>query len=92
MHRLPAHATASGTGWVVGGGITLTRLREVTGIDLRNGAPAGGPETLTDWVSRQLGREVRGGDVIDRDAVRVVVRKLRRHQVMEAQGSRGGGS
>lgn len=85
--RLPAHVYGSGSAWLAGGGLSLDRLREATGLDLGDDAP---PETrtLSQWVTGQLGREARRGDVIERGGVRVVVRKVRRQQVQEAQVSR----
>jgi putative hemolysin len=83
--RLPAHVVASGSSWVAGGGISLERLQAATGIDLGADAPAPGTETLSSWVVGHLGREVRGGDVVARPSVRVLVRKVRRKKVQEAQ-------
>jgi putative hemolysin len=82
--RLPAFITASGSAWVVGGGATLQRIKESTGIDLID-LPDAAAETLSDWVVRQLGREVQPGDVLERNHVRAAVRKVRRHQAMEVQ-------
>jgi putative hemolysin len=85
--RLPAHTVASGNAWVVGGGTSLARLQEAAGIDLTGDLPAGGARNLNDWVVGHLGRPVLGGEVIERGAIRVVVRKTRRHRVQEAQVS-----
>jgi putative hemolysin len=86
--RLPAHLVESGTSWVVGGGISPDRLKAATGIDLAADPPATEVRTVSDWVAGHLGREVRGGDRLERGAVRVVVRKIRRQKVQEAQVSR----
>lgn len=83
--RLPAHLVGSGDSWFAGGGLLLERLRATAGIDLSADPPAGGAQTLGEWVGGHLGREVRGGDVVERGAVRVLVRKVRRKQVQEAQ-------
>ena len=83
--RLPAHVTPSGRAWVVGGGISLQRLKDVTGIDLTGDPPPNGATTLSNWVSGHLGRPIRGGDELTRGGVRVVVRKIRRQKVLEAQ-------
>lgn len=87
--RLPVHAMPSGWAWVVGGGLALTRLRELTGIDLAADPPAKAPEgglrIVSDWITGHLPEPVRGGDVIVRGALRVVVRKVRRQKVLEAQ-------
>ena len=86
--RLPSHVVASGKGWVVGGGVTLDRLRETTGIDLALDMPQPETRSLSEWIARHLGRPVRGGEVVERGAIRVVVRKIRRQKVMEAQVER----
>ena len=86
--RLPAHVTPSGRAWVVGGGIGLQRLKEVTGIDLTADLPAEDATTLTNWISGHLGRPIRGGDELTRNGVRVIVRKIRRQKVLEAQVGR----
>jgi putative hemolysin len=84
--RLPAHIVGSGSSWVAGGGISLDRLKAATGIDLGADAPAAGAATtLNSWVVGHLGREVLGGDVVARSSVRVLVRKVRRKKVQEAQ-------
>jgi putative hemolysin len=86
--RLPGNVVASGNSWIVGGGTTLARLKEISGIDLSNDLPPNGASTLSDWLIGHLGREVRRGDVLVRDRLRVVVRKVRRHKLQEAQISR----
>lgn len=86
--RLPAHVATSEAGWVVGGGIGLARLREVTGIDLEKDPPPNQARTLNQWMIGHLGRPVRGGDVLERGGFRLLVRKIRRQGVLEAQISR----
>jgi putative hemolysin len=91
--RLPAHVVASGRAWVVGGGIPLGRLKVATGIDLDGAAASTETQTLAAWVATQLERDARGGDVITTPAARVLVRKIRRARVQEAQvSSRAGGA
>jgi putative hemolysin len=82
--RLPAHIVRSGRSWIVGGGAPLDRLKSATGVDLASDLPAGGARTLSDWVGGHMGRGVVGGDVVERAAVRVAVRKIRRKKVQEA--------
>lgn len=83
--RAPAHLAYGGSGWVVGGGVTLDRLEQAAGI--RFNREQLGPEvrTVNDLVRRRLNRPVRGGDIIKTDGLRILVRKIRRQQVMEAQ-------
>jgi putative hemolysin len=90
--RLPVHAVPSGWAWVVGGGLLLDRLKKLTGIDLAADPPAktpeGGVRTLSDWILGHLAESVRGGDIIQHGGLRVVVRKVRRQKVLEAQVGR----
>jgi putative hemolysin len=81
---LPVHAVASGLGWIVGGGISLARLGELTGIDLSGDLPPQGARNVSTWVVGHLGQPVGGGEVMERNGFRVVVRKVRRQQVLEA--------
>lgn len=83
--HLPAHAIVSGRAWVVGGGIAPDRLREATGVELPDAGSGGPVRHLSEWVGRRVGRPLRGGEVIEADGVRVVVRKVRRQKVLEAQ-------
>jgi putative hemolysin len=90
--RLPVHAVRSGWGWVVGGGITLEKLKELTNIDLAADPPAhlpeGGLRILSDWIIGHLPDALHGGDIIERGGFRAVVRKIRRQKVLEAQVGR----
>jgi putative hemolysin len=86
--RLPAHVVSSGHAWVVGGGVPLERLKVATGMNLIDDLPPGGANTLSEWVIGHLGHEVTGGETLEHGAWRVVVRKVRRKKVQEAQVSR----
>ena len=75
--RLPVHAVPSGWAWVVGGGLALPRLKELTGIDLAAEPPAKTPEgevrNVSDWIVGHLHGPARGGDILQRgDLLRVV--------------------
>ena len=87
--RLPVHVTKAGWAWVVGGGISLPRLKEISGIDLAANPPEQlppeGVRNLSDWIIGQTGGRFRGGDIFERNGLRVVVRKIRRQKVLEAQ-------
>ena len=83
--QLPIHVIRSGTGWVVGGGASLSRLKGETGLDLGCVSPESGTRTLGDWIVAHLGRPARGGDVVEDQDVRVAVRKIRQEKVQEAQ-------
>lgn len=81
--RLPRHLSASGRQWVAGGGTTLSRIREVLGRpELGAGLP--GETTLNAWLSDGRETPLKGGDVVVRDGVVALVRKVRRQNVTEA--------
>ena len=83
--RLPGHVMPSGHMWVAGGGVAPARLKEVTGIDLAGDPPVSHSETLDAWVRGHLGRDLEGGEILERGRIRVVIRKVRRNRVWEAQ-------
>jgi putative hemolysin len=83
--RLPIHVVKAGAGWVVGGGIGPDKLRAATSLELPAVSGDGPVRHLSDWVVRNLSQPLRGGEVIERDGVRVAVRKVRRQMVQEAQ-------
>jgi putative hemolysin len=82
---LPTHCVKAGAGWVVGGGVTPAKLRDVTGIELGGDLPKEGARNLDAWVAGHLGRAVKPGDTLERGNVRVAVRKVRRQLLLEAQ-------
>ncbi|RIK79886.1 MAG: hypothetical protein DCC68_12235 [Planctomycetota bacterium] len=81
--RLPRHIAPSGRQWILGGGATLGRLR-----DLLKRPTLGGElsetTTVNDWLHGAAGRRLRGGDVLQIDGASIIVRKVRRRQVTEA--------
>jgi putative hemolysin len=83
--HLPIHVVVSGRGWVVGGGIPPDQLREATGVALPMNEGEEPARHLSDWACRQRSGTLRGGEIIEKGSVRVVVRKVRRHKVLEAQ-------
>lgn len=83
--RLPGHVVISGTGWVMGGGVTLERVESVAGVRLDRSMLDSHNRTLHDWVEKHLEHAVRGGDLVIDSGLRVVVRKVRRQLMMEAQ-------
>ncbi len=79
--QLPIHVVRSGVGWVVGGGVSLARLRDMTGIDLTSDSPA---LNVNAWVIERLGTKPTGGEEVCTQSLRLLVRKVRRHCVLEA--------
>jgi putative hemolysin len=78
---LPTHCVRSGNGWVVGGGISLPRLKELTSFELTSDTM---PHNLSAWILERLATAPDGGEVVNADAVTVLVRKVRRQRVLEA--------
>ena len=81
---LPIHAVRSGTGWVVGGGISLPRLTELTGMDFGDKESLSQIHNLNGWILNQLGHSPPGGETLHHDGWRILVRKVRRKRVLEA--------
>lgn len=86
--RLPAHIAATGNAWVVGGGVPLERLKAMTHMNLIDDLPPDSAHTVSEWVIGHLGHDVEGGETVEHGGWRVVVRKVRRKKVQEAQVSR----
>jgi putative hemolysin len=81
--RLPRHIAPSGRQWVLGGGATLGRLREVLKRpELAGELPS--HTSVSEWLHGAADRRLKGGDVLHIDGVSVLVRKVRRRQVTEA--------
>jgi putative hemolysin len=81
--RMPTHITATAQGWICGGFVLLTTLRDTTGIDLHSTTEK--PiYTLNDWITENLEHPPRGGDEIRTEDVLVNVRKTRKVLVQEA--------
>ena len=78
---LPNHCVSSGDGWVVGGGISLPRLKEITGLDLTTSDTA---HNLSGWMIDRIGKPPEGGEVVAGNGVIGLVRKVRRQRVLEA--------
>jgi len=82
--RLPGHLVPIGQGWIIGGGLGLDAIRRHTGLNLVAEPPLPEVRTLNDWIGHTLHGPIRGGEIIHTALARVVVRKSRRHNVLEA--------
>jgi len=62
-------------------------LNELTGLDLTQHLPASETpiNNLSGWIIAHLGRIPTGGEVVEQDGLRALVRKVRRQRVLEAQ-------
>ena len=74
----------------MGGGIALSALKDITGIDLTGNDLTGKapttsklPHNLSAWVIDRIGKVPVGSEVISGNGVRALVRKVRRQRVLE---------
>jgi len=81
--RLPRYVSPAGRQFVVGGGTSLQRLRDVLAKPML-GQELAGTTTLNSWLKGMRGARLRGGDTMNVDGITILVRKVRRHQVAEA--------
>jgi len=86
--RIPAHCNPCGVGWIMGGAVSMKVVASTLGVELPIDMKNERVETLAEWVSRKLGREIKGAEVLSFDNISVAVRKLRRRKLAEAFVSR----
>jgi putative hemolysin len=82
--RLPAHLISAGRGWIIGGNLSLERLRAAIGPEFPLEPHEAEHETLSDWIEAHLGRPPRAGETIVIGPWRLLIRKVRRKAVLEA--------
>lgn len=84
--RLPrySHALSGGT-WLFGGGVPMHEVSRC----LDGGLPPG-TGSLASFIEAASGEPPRGGQVLRRDGVEILVRRVRRGRVFEASVSRAG--
>jgi len=82
--RLPAQIVQTGRGWIVGGGLSINSLEHQTGIPLPPLECEDEVRTVNDWITTKIDGPIRGSEIIETPATRILVRKTRRHKVMEA--------
>ncbi len=91
--RLPTHIHPSGSSgvshpqadcWVVGGGVSMGVVTFMAGLDWSSKFGEGKAPTVAEWCMQQVGHPLQGGEVIERDGLKVVPRKFRRKKVSEA--------
>jgi putative hemolysin len=81
---LPTHISSCGSDcWIMGGGLPMTRVFSTMGrkFDAQESAKV---PTLNEWILQKANHSLEGGEVIEDDGIRVVVRKFRRKKVSEA--------
>jgi putative hemolysin len=82
--RPPTHIHPYGSAcWIVGGGVSMSTIASTAGLDWSSKL-AGKPPSIAEWCVQQIGQPLKGGEVIEKDGLRVVPRKFRRKKVSEA--------
>ncbi|WP_437185649.1 hemolysin family protein [Planctomicrobium sp. SH668] len=82
--KLPSQLVKTGQGWIVGGGLLLTTLSRQTGIPLPVTDADKEIRTVNDLISSSIQAPISGSEELKFDHMKIVVRKTRRHKVMEA--------
>ena len=83
--RPPTHIHPYGTAcWIVGGGVSMGMVAAAAGLDWSGKFGGGKPPSMAEWCVQQAGAPLKGGEVIEKDGLRVVPRKFRRKKVSEA--------
>jgi putative hemolysin len=81
---LPTHISSCGSDcWIMGGGLPMTRVYSTMGRKYDDLESAKVP-TLNEWILQKAHHTLEGGEVLEEDGIRVVVRKFRRKKVSEA--------
>ncbi|MDD5328212.1 MAG: CNNM domain-containing protein [Phycisphaerae bacterium] len=70
--------------WIVGGGISIGAVAAAAGLDWSGKFGDSKIPTVAEWCVQQAGKPLKGGEVIEKDNLRVVPRKFRRNKVSEA--------
>jgi putative hemolysin len=89
--RLPTHVHPCGSAWIMGGGVPMGTVASTVGFDWSGKFGTGRVPTLAEWCAQHSGPDVKGGDAIESDNLRVVPRKFRRKKVLEAMVGVAGG-
>ena len=81
--RLPRNLTRAGRQWIAGGGVSLAKLRDMLSrSDL--GAGLAAETSVNDWIKARHPISLRAGEAFNVEGIRILVRKVRRANVMEA--------
>jgi putative hemolysin len=87
---LPTHIHLCGTAWIMGGGLAMSRVFAAVGLKDEDKFKDSKVPTLSEWCVQKTQKPLEGGEIIESDNIRVVVRKFRRKKVSEALVSLSG--
>lgn len=80
---LPTHIHPCGSAWIMGGGLPMTKVFSTIGLKSEDKFSGSKVPALSEWCVQKAGRPLEGGEIIESDNIRVVVRKFRRKKVSE---------
>jgi len=80
---LPTHIHPCGSAWIMGGGLPMTTVFSIVGLEGEDKFGDSKIPTLSQWCMQKASRPLEGGEIIESDNIRVVVRKFRRKKVSE---------
>jgi putative hemolysin len=81
---LPTHIHPCGSAWIMGGGLPMTTVFSIIGFKGEDKFKDSKVPTLSEWCIQKAKHPLEGGEIIEGDNVRVVIRKFRRKKVSEA--------
>jgi putative hemolysin len=81
---LPSYLYPYGSGVISGGSTLMASIIQMLGKQPQPGPPKGRSATLNEWCVKRLGRLPQGGDLIEDEGLRILVRKTRRKGIAEA--------
>jgi putative hemolysin len=82
--RLPVFVQQIGSGWIIGGGVSIRTVASTLGIDIPTDPGAERLPTLAEWIMQKLDRDIEGGETVTFDNISITVRKIRRRKLAEA--------
>lgn len=81
--RLPTHAHPYDAGWIMGGGLPMTTVNQITGKTIYQEAEGEPSPKLADWFAQKAGEALKGGEIIESQGLQFAVRKIRRKKLAE---------
>jgi putative hemolysin len=82
--RLPSYVQPCGSGWIMGGAVSMKTVASTLGIELYLENMGERVPTLAEWVAKKLDRDIVGGEALSFGNILITVRKLRRRKLAEA--------
>jgi putative hemolysin len=81
---LPSHIQPCGNAWIMGGGVLMGKVLATVGAESGDRYKNVKQPSLSEWCAEKSQKPLEGGEVIEDDGIRVVIRKFRRKKVSEA--------